>query len=134
MTRPRGELTTYRARGGHATDWANPTRSTHLNKVVEDDERDDDDEEDWRAVTNDDGGTDDGEHGVHPAPDDLRQEVIHRLDVAREPVHNTTDRCRVEEGHGRSEDVDQHVLVEESGRAHHGRGRDHRVDQHKQSC
>ena len=26
MTRPRGELTTYRARGGHATDWANPTR------------------------------------------------------------------------------------------------------------
>ena len=27
MTRPRGELTTYRARGGHATDWANPTRS-----------------------------------------------------------------------------------------------------------
>ena len=25
--RPRGELTTYRARGGHATDWANPTRS-----------------------------------------------------------------------------------------------------------
>ena len=27
MTQPRGELTTYRARGGHATDWANPTRS-----------------------------------------------------------------------------------------------------------
>ena len=27
MTRPRGELTTFRARGGHATDWANPTRS-----------------------------------------------------------------------------------------------------------
>ena len=26
MTRPRGELTTYRARGGHTTDWANPTR------------------------------------------------------------------------------------------------------------
>ena len=26
MTRLRGELTTYRARGGHATDWANPTR------------------------------------------------------------------------------------------------------------
>ena len=26
MTRPWGELTTYRARGGHATDWANPTR------------------------------------------------------------------------------------------------------------
>ena len=26
MTRPRGELTSYRARGGHATDWANPTR------------------------------------------------------------------------------------------------------------
>ena len=26
MTRPRGELTTYRARGGHAIDWANPTR------------------------------------------------------------------------------------------------------------
>ena len=26
MTRPRGELTTYRARGGHATDWANPTQ------------------------------------------------------------------------------------------------------------
>ena len=26
MTQPRGELTTYRARGGHATDWANPTR------------------------------------------------------------------------------------------------------------
>ena len=26
MTRPRGEPTTYRARGGHATDWANPTR------------------------------------------------------------------------------------------------------------
>ena len=25
MTRPRGDLTTYRARGGHATDWANPT-------------------------------------------------------------------------------------------------------------
>ena len=25
MTRPRGKLTTYRARGGHATDWANPT-------------------------------------------------------------------------------------------------------------
>ena len=25
MTRPRGELTTYRARGGHATEWANPT-------------------------------------------------------------------------------------------------------------
>ena len=24
--RPRGELTTYRARGGHATDWVNPTR------------------------------------------------------------------------------------------------------------
>ena len=30
MTRPRGELTTYRARGGHATDWANPTRSPVL--------------------------------------------------------------------------------------------------------
>ena len=27
MTRPRGELTTYRARGGHATDWGNPTQS-----------------------------------------------------------------------------------------------------------
>ena len=27
MTRPRGELTIYSARGGHATDWANPTRS-----------------------------------------------------------------------------------------------------------
>ena len=27
MTRPGGELTTYRARGGHAIDWANPTRS-----------------------------------------------------------------------------------------------------------
>ena len=27
MTLPRGELTTYRAWGGHATDWANPTRS-----------------------------------------------------------------------------------------------------------
>ena len=26
MTLPRGELTTYRARGGHATDWANPPR------------------------------------------------------------------------------------------------------------
>ena len=26
MTQPRGELMTYRARGGHATDWANPTR------------------------------------------------------------------------------------------------------------
>ena len=26
MTRQRGELTTYRARGRHATDWANPTR------------------------------------------------------------------------------------------------------------
>ena len=26
VTRPRGELTPYRARGGHATDWANPTR------------------------------------------------------------------------------------------------------------
>ena len=25
MTRPRGQLTTYRARGQHATDWANPT-------------------------------------------------------------------------------------------------------------
>ena len=28
MTQPRGELTTYRARGGHTTDWANPTRSS----------------------------------------------------------------------------------------------------------
>ena len=28
MTRPGGELTTYRVRGGHATDWANPTRFT----------------------------------------------------------------------------------------------------------
>ena len=27
MTQPRGELTTYRVWGGHATDWANPTRS-----------------------------------------------------------------------------------------------------------
>ena len=27
MTRRRGERTTYRARGGHATDWANQTRS-----------------------------------------------------------------------------------------------------------
>ena len=27
MTWPRGELTIYRVRGGHATDWANPTRS-----------------------------------------------------------------------------------------------------------
>ena len=26
MTRPRGELTTYRARGIHATNWANLTR------------------------------------------------------------------------------------------------------------
>ena len=26
MTRPRGELTTYRVSGGHATIWANPTR------------------------------------------------------------------------------------------------------------
>ena len=30
MTRPRGELTTYRARGGQATDWANPTRSNQI--------------------------------------------------------------------------------------------------------
>ena len=30
MTRPRGELTTYRARGGHATNWANPTRYRNL--------------------------------------------------------------------------------------------------------
>ena len=27
MTWPSGELTTYYARGGHATDWGNPTRS-----------------------------------------------------------------------------------------------------------
>ena len=30
MTRPRGELTTYRARGGHATDWANPNYTCKL--------------------------------------------------------------------------------------------------------
>ena len=30
MTRPRGELMTYRARGGNATDWANPTRSADI--------------------------------------------------------------------------------------------------------
>ena len=33
MTRPRGELTTYRAGGGHATDWANPTRFPVLKKT-----------------------------------------------------------------------------------------------------
>ena len=30
MTRPRIELTTYRARGGHVTNWANPTRFTQM--------------------------------------------------------------------------------------------------------
>ena len=34
MTRPRGELTTYRARGGHATDWANPTRFLLMNFII----------------------------------------------------------------------------------------------------
>ena len=35
MTRPRGELTTYRARGGHATDWANPTRYMEVDRIHE---------------------------------------------------------------------------------------------------
>ena len=34
MTRPRGELTTYCARGGHATDWANPTLIELLYRVI----------------------------------------------------------------------------------------------------
>ena len=34
MTWPRGELTTYRARGGHATDWANPTRSCMVDWLI----------------------------------------------------------------------------------------------------
>ena len=33
MTWPRGELTTYRVRGGHATDWANPTRSNRFDNA-----------------------------------------------------------------------------------------------------
>ena len=33
MTRPRGELTTYRARGGYATNWTNPKRSNFLDTV-----------------------------------------------------------------------------------------------------
>ena len=33
MTRPRGELTTHRVRGGHTTDWANPTRWAQYMKV-----------------------------------------------------------------------------------------------------
>ena len=34
MTRPRGELTTYRARGRYATDWANQTRFTTVTEFV----------------------------------------------------------------------------------------------------
>ena len=43
------------------------------------------------------------------------EDFVHRVDVFREPVEDATKRCSVKEGHGRTENIGEKLLVQSLG-------------------
>ena len=106
----------------------------YLHKVVEQGQWHNNGQEDGSRVADNHNGGDHCEKCVHPAPQELWQDVVNGLHVTGEAIEDATDGCGVKEGHGRAQDVVQHAFVELCSRPHLADGCDDGVHQYKEGC